>query len=181
MRCRDHRRVLHPAERELHVLGRRLVVRCRGIFRPRFLSLSRAGRVVDHRAAPLRARRLLPSPAYGAALALAATATMAQPRNVQAAGERAAAAGVSRRRSGAQHTALHRQRGANLLRAHTDSAGGVESWDESGTTRPREPPVRSRSVWLAAGAVFIDAGRGRRWTSSRADRASSPAPARDSR
>jgi hypothetical protein len=131
--------------------------------------------------APRPARTALAAfAAYGAALALAATATMAQPPDTFKRPVSELLLPAFRDGDLALNTQRFTDSGANPLRAHTVPQAAWNLGMKAGL-RGHASLVPLALVWLVAGAVFIDAGRGRRRTSSRADRASSPAPARDSR
>ena len=120
--------------------------------------------------APRPARTALAAfAAYGAALALAATATMAQPPDTFKRPVSELLLPAFRDGDLALNTQRFTDSGANPLRAHVVPQAAWNLGMKAGL-RGHASLVPLALVWLAAGAVFIDAGRGRRRTSSRADR-----------
>jgi hypothetical protein len=120
--------------------------------------------------APRPARTALAAlAAYGAALALAATATMAQPPDTFKRPVSELLLPAFRDGDLALNTQRFTDSGANPLRAHVVPQAAWNLGMKAGL-RGHASLVPLALVWLAAGAMFIDAGRGRRRTSSRADR-----------
>ncbi len=117
--------------------------------------------------------------AFGAALSLVASATMAQPPNTFQRPVSELLLPAFRDGDLSLNTQRFTDAGASPFRAHVEPKAAWNLGMKAGL-EGHASLIPLAIVWLAAGAVFIGAGFAARQSSSRADRTSSPAATRES-